>query len=314
MGLSLGSIVKSVAGAVVAVATAPIKVAEAVVNVAQGDIPLGEAAGQVGQAVAAAALGPAGILSIEASAAAAQAVGLEPGKVIQEAAKIADLPYAMLIHISEEALGDPGKIFAEAAFAAARYPLQIGAFAAAGGMDNYKGVHVAPAVALLAGAISAAASEYRTVAKPLPADVRAILNPYFSKPILDRARYAVGTLHINLPDLINEVQVTYFAEAHAVTVDEVIVFSRVPDTSESGLMHWAHEIHHVAQYDEWGVTRFAYEYISDARRVEAEADSRAAEIVASLKDNVAPGAALEIQGVAKPGPNSESTTVARGTR
>lgn len=128
----------------------------------------------------------------------------------------------------------------------------------------------------LAAAIAASRDHHLRHARPIPAAVRRALAGRFPAALLASARYAVGGRGVSLPTLING-GLQFFGEthAHAVTVGDVIVFSRDPGMR---LAWWAHELHHVAQYRQWGVDGFARRYVADWRAVEADAASRAGQV------------------------------------
>lgn len=99
----------------------------------------------------------------------------------------------------------------------------------------------------------------------LPPAIRQQLLPYYASPVLDAARYKIGssdqrglaTAMLQNPDI------------RAVTLIDVIVFRTERDAADVAL--WAHELQHVQQYQEWGVQQFALRYTRDANAVEAPA-------------------------------------------
>lgn len=130
----------------------------------------------------------------------------------------------------------------------------------------------------LAAAIRQARDAHVGDSQPLPDAVREALSDYYPAAVLDRARYTQGDLQITLPTLTNAFQRNFMGNEHAVTVDDVIVFSDVPsdDPSDFHALHWwAHEIGHVAQYMYMGVDSFALEYMRNYRGIENDADNRA---------------------------------------
>lgn len=126
----------------------------------------------------------------------------------------------------------------------------------------------------LAAAVRDARAQFDSQATPLPSELVELLAPVIPRVLLHRARYAQGDLKIALPNIINRGQVMFGdASGHAVTIDDIIVFSKVPGfDSEDDIVWWAHEIHHVHQYSTWGVDQFAFNYLKHSGRVEAEAD------------------------------------------
>ena len=133
----------------------------------------------------------------------------------------------------------------------------------------------------LAAAIRAAHAVHAPNARPLPDDVRAGLSVFFRPETLQRAKYAVGTIQITLPNLLGQGN-RLMGDGFAVVVDDIIVFNqRAPGFDEPNAMHWwAHEVTHVAQYRDFGIERFAWEYLRDmGRNIEGEADQQGAAVV-----------------------------------
>jgi hypothetical protein len=126
----------------------------------------------------------------------------------------------------------------------------------------------------LAAALEAVHDRYADSAQPIPADVREALAAAFGSE-LARARYVVSELAVGLLTAIDRFQGTSLRNGlHAVTVDDLILFSSAPSISD--LWMWAHELHHVQQYQERGtIYRFARWYLSDCEAVEQAADDRA---------------------------------------
>lgn len=134
----------------------------------------------------------------------------------------------------------------------------------------------------LAAAIRDARNKHIGSSKPVPDDLKKLFAPVIPAHILNRARYVVGDLQISMPTAINKSQ-KMFGNEHAVTVDDVIVFSREPDLDNaSDIEWWAHELHHVFQYTNWGVDLFAYRYAKNYSRVENEAEQAASHVKSYL--------------------------------
>lgn len=131
-------------------------------------------------------------------------------------------------------------------------------------------VYAAP----LAAALQAVHDQYAGSAKPIPADVREALAAEYGSE-LARARYVVSAFAVKLLTAIDQFQGTSLRDGlHAVTVDDIIVFSSVPSISD--IWMWAHELHHVRQYQERGtIYGFALWYVNDCEAVEQAADDRA---------------------------------------
>lgn len=118
--------------------------------------------------------------------------------------------------------------------------------------------------------------------QPIPLHIRAQLEPWYDLRVLDTARYkvgiegeadAAGTLMQN-PDV------------EAVTLVDVIVFRSEAD-AQNNVALWAHELHHVKQYLEWGVQDFARRYTRDYNSVEAPAYKIQNEVARALRPTVA---------------------------
>lgn len=97
-------------------------------------------------------------------------------------------------------------------------------------------------------------SSYST-ALPVPPQVRKAMRGWFSDEVLDLVRFKAGDGGaLNLAnDIIS------FGEAEAVTLIDVIVFKGASEAGQTGL--WAHELKHVEQFYEMGVTDFAKRYV-----------------------------------------------------
>jgi hypothetical protein len=102
--------------------------------------------------------------------------------------------------------------------------------------------------------------------QPIPAAIRAALEGYVPKSVLDRVRWREGASEISLPQ-----NMIRFGHATAVTLDDVIVFEPGATALEDPRF-WAHELKHVMQFEEWGVQGFATRYLSDSNAVETEAN------------------------------------------
>ena len=123
----------------------------------------------------------------------------------------------------------------------------------------------------LARAMRQAHELYAGRGAPLPDAVKVMLGITFPKEVLDRARVVDTDAEGSLPALINELQ-TNFGEAvggiSAVTIDDVIAFSEIPDAS--AVDYWGHELQHVVQYRRLGgIDAFASAYTRDYATLEA---------------------------------------------
>lgn len=245
--------VTNVANAAVTTVTAP---ATAIVEVATGK-PVNEAAETAASHLAAAAgdVAAASTIPDHALVDAAAAIGGETGGKIAQAAVA-------------------GHVFT--ANLAAAVPAMV---AAEGQAPSVVEVVATPLSVVLAGALGAAAEQLRGNAVPIPTLVRLALGSIFPPEVLDRARYTIGRVGITLPEAINGFQTFMGNHEHAVTVDEVMVFSQEPGQSESAVRWWAHELQHVAQYGQLGVAGFASRYVTDYQSLEGEAEAKAASLV-----------------------------------
>jgi Domain of unknown function (DUF4157) len=133
----------------------------------------------------------------------------------------------------------------------------------------------------LAVAFSSALQRSRDAAradsKPIPKEIREALEPFYSDEMLAKVRYSIGDT--------NPAGVAGFAirngNAAAVTLIDTIVFKDEVYTSNLAL--WAHELHHVEQYRDWGLEGFANRYIFGWSEVEDAASAKAGEFVAWYK-------------------------------
>lgn len=132
-----------------------------------------------------------------------------------------------------------------------------------------------------ASALQRSRDNLRPGGKPIPEEVKKGLIPFYSPEALENVRYVIGD--------VSPSGVAGFAirngNAAAVTLIDTVVFK---DESYVGsLALWAHELHHVQQYSEWGVSGFAARYAYAWRDVEAAAGERAKEFVAWYRDRQA---------------------------
>jgi hypothetical protein len=121
----------------------------------------------------------------------------------------------------------------------------------------------------------------RADSHPIPADIRAALAGYYPEDLLDTVRYSVGD---TTPDGLAGFAIRN-GNAAAVTLIDTVVFSKEEYTQNLAL--WAHEIHHVHQYAEWGVEAFAKRYAFNWEMVEADARARTEDFIAWYTANMA---------------------------
>ena len=100
----------------------------------------------------------------------------------------------------------------------------------------------------------------------IPDAIRAQLEGYVPAEVLDVARWCTecgGELSLQ--------QATFrLGLSPAITLDYVIVFQSRDDALTDPAL-WVHELKHVMQFRDWGITRFATRYLEDYAGVEREA-------------------------------------------
>jgi hypothetical protein len=111
---------------------------------------------------------------------------------------------------------------------------------------------------------------YQDRAKPIPADIRFYLTGVFSKEILERAQFVIDD-NVGSYGIINKFQEA-FADNHAVTADNIIVFAKPPSSKD--IWFWAHEMQHTVQYKNLGIDGFAAKYTMDSSAMENEANQK----------------------------------------
>lgn len=127
---------------------------------------------------------------------------------------------------------------------------------------EFNAVTSAPA---LAAWLQGSRDSAREDASPLPTHIREQLGNFFDEDIYDRVRYNVGDGgEINLANLSIE-----YGDAAAVTLIDTVIFADVSGVNDPIL--WAHELHHVRQFRDWGVNDFAIRYLRSWNSVEEEA-------------------------------------------
>ena len=130
----------------------------------------------------------------------------------------------------------------------------------------------------LAAALQRSRDTLRASSKPIPEEVKKGLIPFYPAEMLDKVRYVIGD--------VSPSGVAGFAirngNAAAVTLIDTVVFK--DEKYVSSLALWAHELHHVEQYKDWGLSSFAANYAFGWKEVEAEASARAAAYVAWYRE------------------------------
>lgn len=114
---------------------------------------------------------------------------------------------------------------------------------------------------------------------PIPLHIRAQLEPFYDFQVLDAARYKVGDQEA----LDSANAVLQNPDVNAVTLIDIIVFRDEADAQDNVAL-WAHELHHVQQYQQWGVDEFARRYSRDYDTVEAPAYEIQAKVSKALRE------------------------------
>jgi hypothetical protein len=128
--------------------------------------------------------------------------------------------------------------------------------------------------ATLEGALRKSRDRVRPDSKPIPDEIREALEPFYPDEILKNVRYAIGDTS---PDGVAGFAIRN-GNAAAVTLIDTVVFK--DEGYVRNLALWAHELHHVEQYKDWGVLGFASRYAFSWQDVEAEATAKSKDFVA----------------------------------
>jgi Domain of unknown function (DUF4157) len=136
----------------------------------------------------------------------------------------------------------------------------------------------APIEVILAAYLQAALDTLEPSASQIPKSIKRLLEPHYQASVLNEAKYIVSSFGLTLPEAINGTRVFMGDHAFAVTVGHLIIFSREPNMSDSDIHWWAHELEHVAQYQQWGIDGFASRYVNNFNEVEAAAEAKAKEV------------------------------------
>ncbi len=130
----------------------------------------------------------------------------------------------------------------------------------------------------LAAAMQRSRDVVRANSKPIPEEVKKELIPFYPEELLKNVRYAIGDTS---PSGIAGFAIRN-GNAAAVTLIDTIVFKDESYVGSLGL--WAHELHHVQQYNDWGLSGFAARYAFGWAEVEAEASARAKSFVSWYRE------------------------------
>jgi hypothetical protein len=124
-----------------------------------------------------------------------------------------------------------------------------------------------------ASALTRSRDAARAESRPMPPEIRQALAPFYPAGMLDKVRFAVGDYS---PDGLAGFAIRH-GRAAAVTLVDTVVFK--DERYVNNIALWAHELHHVEQYAEWGVDGFASRYAFGWRSVEQAATDRADEVI-----------------------------------
>lgn len=131
-----------------------------------------------------------------------------------------------------------------------------------------------------AAALQSSRDAVRPDSKPIPEAVIKGLVPFYPEELLRSVRYSIGDP--------SKTGLAGFAirngNAAAVTLIDTVVFK--DESFVNSLALWAHEIHHVQQYRDWGLSGFAARYAFGWNDVEAEASERATQFVTWYRDRM----------------------------
>jgi hypothetical protein len=126
-----------------------------------------------------------------------------------------------------------------------------------------------------AAALRSANYQFLPQSKPIPPSIMQLLKGKYPDDVLTKARYAIGSISISVPDVVIQFQKGVYGDAFAVTVGNVTVFSHEPGDD---VHWWAHEMQHQVQYEEWGIDQFAFKYVKSCHAVESEAEDKAQKV------------------------------------
>ncbi len=130
---------------------------------------------------------------------------------------------------------------------------------------NIRGSGVALALAIRLGRAEALKGEVH----PLPKTLRRRFARHFPRSLLDKVRWTVAEPGTRLARALARWPVS----EGAVTLGNVIVFKT--DKASKNRRLFAHEIAHVAQYEELGIAEFARQYAADPKPLEKDAWKKA---------------------------------------
>jgi hypothetical protein len=114
--------------------------------------------------------------------------------------------------------------------------------------------------------------------EPIPPALREQLLTWYPPELLDSVRYRIGgSEQLDASALLSN------PDVQAVTLVDLILF-RQAEAATSDVALWAHELHHVQQYREWGTAGFARRYTRDFQAVEQPAYRVQQEVARQLRE------------------------------
>jgi len=94
----------------------------------------------------------------------------------------------------------------------------------------------------------------------VPEKVKRALRGFYDESLLDSVRWSTDWNAVR--NTLQTAQMFASPDTEAITLMNVIIF-RNPESVDS-LENWAHELHHVKQYREWGVLQFAKRWVNNS--------------------------------------------------
>ncbi|UPG96339.1 eCIS core domain-containing protein [Luteibacter aegosomatissinici] len=217
-----------------------------------------------------------------------QQVASSTGDLVEGGASLARQPQQYLYNraqrYAQKWVGDSGAFIFDVATFSTELNTDLASATAGGAANALRGQNpLQIAAAPLAAALQAARDQHYSRSKPIPDSVKLAFRGLIDESTLGRARYAVGQIEITLPNLIGRSN-RFMGADYAVTVGDTIVFNREPPDVSEEPEWWAHELTHVKQYGDWGIERFAWEYIRDGgNAVEGQARSNASQVASAYE-------------------------------
>lgn len=146
----------------------------------------------------------------------------------------------------------------------------------------------------LAASLRDAYKVYFNYSYPLPPQIVQVLSTVMPQDVAMSARWAVGsTPNFTVPGFLNFGNEAFGSSGHAVTIGNVMIFSRWPDLSTTSGWNWLlHELRHIEQYKRYNYTEpfeaidgFCVEYVRNWKNLEQDAETTAQARLVQLPDN-----------------------------